>query len=943
MGATKLWKFGGMLPAWESHLIPDGQAVTASNCYLFSGALTGWRQPSLLRTLNNSAAKFAFRLPNVSESLAAAYLVFVSLPQDGDTVSLGEQTYTWRTSVTVNSPAYDVMIGVDTVAAATNIYAAFTFDNGNGTNQGILYGNNTSANPVIATLNQVPGYNNTVLATPTGEAVFLIAPDFGAAFNNITVAESTSNNRTTWLANASSLSYVTTTFQGGTNPTFDSTITSPSAFMEFLDPDTNVVKSQVVEDAFKRFYIASPSVQPLYNTTNRILAGSPAFDLGINPPACAPGVSVAGGGNTGLLGNTQVAAAGGTSPLNSNTVYLIPIVPTGAIQLQDVAWIPGSTDPNVHWAACIYEDTQLGASPTPTSPGALLNVTPFFTGILTGITQTATFTNPSSLSASTPYWIGIMMDVAENAVTANGSGQTSTFANTFANGFPLNAPVTAGGGPVFQMWGDFTTQDIIEARAYTYTWISAYGEESAPAPITLINGWSNGTWTIGLFSPPFDDTGINRNLAVIRLYRTVSSSTGLTTYYQVADISLGSSDPDAINFVNADTGCRPPSTTYTDTILDDQIALNFQLPSQTFFPPPADLQGFVSLPNGVIASWKNNEIWFCEPYFPHAWPPGNVLAVDFPIVGLGVTLGAVVVCTSATTYVVAGATPGQMSLTKCSKPEPCTSRGSIVSLDSGVYYISPNGLIQVPNTAQLANLTQSWIKKEDWDALVPQKNTRAVALATTYFCWGTTNNTDTSVAQTGFNIALDTDDQASFSIWPQPGGHRLGFMSMTSPLGFNIDNLLIDPWSGQAVLIMNQQEYWYDFTSPTPIIQTYNWKSKKYQADARKNYSALRVFCQVPNTTPVQNPVPNTSPAYDPSWNTLGTGQWGIIKVWADPNDGTNSGNMVLVMARELRKNGQIMRLPDGYKAENWQIEVLARVTVTNIQVATSVQELGQV
>ena len=942
MSVAKLWKFGGMLPAWSAHLIPDGQAVSASNCYLFSGSLIGWRQPSLLRQLNNSAAKFAFRLPTVSESLAAAYLLLLSLPLDGDTVTLGEQTYTWRNTVTTTNSAYDVLIGADTNAAATNLYAAFTFDNGNGTNQGVLYGNNTSNNPVIATLNQVPGYNNAVIAANLGMAVFVIAPDFGAAYNNIPVSESTNNLRTSWLANTNSLSNTTTVFVGGTNPTFDSTITSPSAYMEFLDPDTTVVKSQVVNDAYKRFYIASPSVQPLYNTTNRILAGSAAFDLGINPPACAPGVSVTGGGNTGQLGSFTVAAAGGAVTVDANTVYLIPIVPTGAIQLQDVVFVSGTDSATVNWQVCIYEDTALGASTTPTTPGALLNVSPTQTGLTNGVNAIGTFTNPSSLSMNTPYWIGFITDTTIQVQLPQSSQATSVFASTFANGLPLTAPAVFSSGPL-QLWGDFITQDVIQARAYTYTWISAYGEESAPAPITLINGWSNGTWTIGLFSPPFDDTGINRNLAVIRVYRTVTGSSGLTTYYQIADISLGSSDPDAIKFVNADTGCLPPSATYTDTLLDDVVALNFQLGSQTFFPPPADLQGFVTLPNGVIAAWKSNEVWFCDPYFPHAWPPGNVLAVDFPIVGLGTTLGAVVVCTSANAYVISGATPGQMSITKCSKPEPCTSRGSIVSLESGVYYISPNGLITVPNTGQLRNLTQSWIKKEDWDALVPQKNTRAITLATTYFCWGTTNGSDTSVAQIGFNIALDTDDQASFTIWPQPGGHRLGFMEMTSPLGYNIDNLFVDPWTGQGVLIMNGQEYWYDFTNPNPIIQTYNWKSKKYREDARKNFSAMRVFCTVPSTTPLQNPQRNEAPAYDPSWNTLQSGQWGIIKVWADPDDGSHSGNMVLVMARELRKNGQIMRLPSDYKAENWQVEVLSRVNISNIQVATSIGELAKV
>ena len=41
----KLQQFGGMLPAWDDHLIPDGQASSSLNGYLFSGRLQGWREP----------------------------------------------------------------------------------------------------------------------------------------------------------------------------------------------------------------------------------------------------------------------------------------------------------------------------------------------------------------------------------------------------------------------------------------------------------------------------------------------------------------------------------------------------------------------------------------------------------------------------------------------------------------------------------------------------------------------------------------------------------------------------------------------------------------------------------------------------------------------------------------------------------------------------------
>ena len=945
MGAKKLDKFGGMLPAWSQTLIPDGQAVTASNCYLFSGELNGWRVPTLLRNLTNSAAKFAYRLPTVTQALAQAFLVFLANPVPGDTVILGEITYTFTNSsaAILGTVGYYVLIGGSPTATATNFLHAVTWDNGQGTNQGITYSFNTTANVAIATLNEVPGSNNGVVNTAFGPATQVIAPDYGAAFNNIQVAESTSTARMEWINNASTLTPATS-FAGGTNPTFDSTITGPSAWLEFLDPDTNVVKSQVVNDAFKRFYFASPSVQPMYNTTNRINAGLPAFDLGINPPQCAPGLTITGGGNLGTLGLTT--SIGGASVANANFVYLYPVVPTGAIQIDDVTIVGGAANNTANWQTVVFADVNEGVGSAPTAPGTFLNASPTVTGWAVG-QNVGTFANPSFLTQGVVYWIGFMTDTAVAVEQGDATTPMYGFSNTFTNGFPVQAPPTIQVSPNtqanFQMWMDFETSDVIEARSYVYTWISAYGEESAPSPFTLLNGWTNATWTVTLFPPPADDLGILRNLAVARIYRTVTGTSGLTTYYQVADVSLGSTDPDAVLFVAADTGCLPPSNTYVDTTADNVIAIQTQLPSTNFFPPPTDLLGFVGMPNGVIAAWKANEIWFCEPYFPHAWPPGNVVAVDFPIVGLGVTVGALVATTSAYAYVVTGTTPGTMNLFKCPKPEPCTSRGSMVSLESGVYYTSPNGLIVVPNTGQLRNITQSWIKKEDWDALVPQKNTRAIALATTYFSWGTTNGADTSVAQVGFNIALDTDDSSSFTIWPQPGGHRLGFMPMISPLNYNIDNLFTDPWTGQGVLIMNGQVYWYDFTNANPIIQTYNWKSKKYREVARKNYSALRVFCTVPASTPAQNPGRNEKPAYDPSWNTLQSGQWGIIKVWADPNTTDFDGRMVLVMARELRKNGQIMRLPDGYKAENWQVEVLARVTISNIQIGTSVDELGEV
>ena len=45
-------------------------------------------------------------------------------------------------------------------------------------------------------------------------------------------------------------------------------------------------------------------------------------------------------------------------------------------------------------------------------------------------------------------------------------------------------------------------------------------------------------------------------------------------------------------------------------------------------------------------------------------------------------------------------------------------------------------------------------------------------------------------------------------------------------------------------------------------------------------------------------------------------------------------------MTRELRETGELMRLPSGFKADFWQIELEAVVSIDSVQMATSVKEL---
>jgi hypothetical protein len=503
------------------------------------------------------------------------------------------------------------------------------------------------------------------------------------------------------------------------------------------------------------------------------------------------------------------------------------------------------------------------------------------------------------------------------------------------------------------MWGDVTSNAVLEARSYVYTWVTGYGEESAPSPPTVVTGWSNATWEIDLFTPPPDDMGVLRNIITKRIYRSISGNTGVTSYFLVTP-PLGVNAATCATLAGAAAAAaavkasQVPSfagnalvpvansfdipiaqAAFFDVVDDATIAFNAALTSILWTPPPENLQGILSMPNGMAVGFKGNEVWFCEPYHPHAWPSIYTITTEFPIVGIGVIGQSAVICTSGTPYVATGTHPAQMSLQKTLYPAPCASRGSILSADQGVYYSAQNGLMLVKADGSVTNTTELWITRDKWNTLAPQKNLRVIMLASCYFAFGTVNGADHSVAQKGFTIELAGGDSASFTIWPQPGGHRLGLTQLTAPGGFDIYNVQVDPWTGTGLLIQNGGVYYYDFTDQTPTMMPYKWRTKVYEQTSKQNYEAMRIFFTVPAGTS-QNGTRNVN---DPQ-PTLASDQYGIVRVYGDGN---------LVTTREIRNSGELLRILSGFKYTEWQWEFEARVIISIAKVATSVRELGSI
>jgi hypothetical protein len=871
-----LHRFGGMFPAMDDLLLPDGQAASSTNGYLFSGALEPWRKAKLLRETTLTSPGFVYRLPRKSDSVATATIYIASLPPEGAQLVLGEETYTF--TATVNDP-YSVKIGATRAACATNLHAAFTYDDGAGTNNGVLYGDGTLANPAIDEVAD--------LATDDPR-VTVYAPEAGAAYNTTNV--SSTDASLVWKYGSN----VTTTLLGGANISLETDITGDSTWLEFADPYTDVIRSPVVDDQFDRFYYASSSEPPKYNTRERIEAGEHPWLLGVPAPGCEPAVEVSGGGDTATIGfPTSITTATGNP--GSNVLYLIPIRPAGAQILNDVTALAAGDFLTARFTAVLYDDLA-GV------PHTLLNVGTQVESIVTGQEVASLFTNPTGLLMNVQYWIGFMVDTAVEWQKANNTGSTGGVSlNTYSNGPPPIIQNFIAGFPELQVWGNLTTSSVLSARSYVYTYVSEYGEEGPPSPATVIDGWSNGTWTVGLFQPPPDQLGVTRNLKKIHLYRTVTAQTGATTYYFVAELDI-------------------TTDVYTDIITDDVVVTNNQLLSQLWTPPPETLQGFVVLPNGILAGWKGNELWFSEPYRPHAWPPSYVLTTEYPIVGLGVSGNSVIAGTNGAPYIASGVSPGVMTATKVENSEPCHSRNSIIGNNDGVYYTSPNGLILVTQYGEVKNATERWITRERWQQLTPQSDVGAAFMNGQYYAW------QMGGGDAGFTIELTPGDKT-------PAG--LGFQLLDNELETGIVNVIVDPWSSVTMLLTDGEVNYLDFTDQEPELCVVDWSSKIFQRKYKQNFEAMRILFQVPPNTPTRNTTRLEADLDDPVWlEPLPEDRYGYILVYA-ANE--------LVTAREIRQNQEILRITSDFKHESWQWRIITRLRIRTLQVGTSVKGLANV
>lgn len=433
---------------------------------------------------------------------------------------------------------------------------------------------------------------------------------------------------------------------------------------------------------------------------------------------------------------------------------------------------------------------------------------------------------------------------------------------------------------------------VLETRAYVYTWLSAFFEEGPPSPPTVVTGKIDDTWAIGMTAPTGADT-TNRVLTYTNIYRTVTSSAGVATYYFVAQLPIA-------------------TLAYNDVLADSAITSAGVLQSTNYLSPPAGLQGLTVMANGIMAGWLNNEIWFSVPYKPHAWPPQFQISTEYPIVAMAGVGQSLLIGTEGYPYFATGVSPDQMALGRIPAPEPCVSRGSMVSTEFGAYYASPNGLVFLSASGQAKNVTRSTISKQSWEKLLNLKELRAALLNGAYFVYcGVQVGAfePTAFENSAFQMASNTGTRTGLLIeFEQPS---VGVTRLLAPV--TIFNVFTDPWTSEVLLVSDTAVYWMNLASLAQ--QPYTWTSKIFTMPYPANLGAAKITYDLP---------PDGSTA---------TSQ---ISVYA----WNNGQPPFLWLQRTLPASNKVFRLPDGFKADAYQFQVTGNLIIKNFQFASTAKEL---
>ncbi|SFN73244.1 hypothetical protein [Nitrosospira briensis] len=531
------------------------------------------------------------------------------------------------------------------------------------------------------------------------------------------------------------------------------------------------------------------------------------------------------------------------------------------------------------------------------------------------------------------------------------------------------------------------------ARAYVYTFVTQWGEESRPSPASAVTtGRVDDAWGLtnldtappnsGIVTGAVKDTPLSGQVEVtldtvfglraseeiafasatgledlngkftvasvdsatkkiVILLRTTQIYTGGGTWQRVAPHNTSGMTKRIYRTLTTSSGTEyhylvtipAGMTSYNDTAADSAVALGEVLPSATWDMPPADMKGITILANGIAAGFVGNEILFSEPFKPYAWPSAYRQTYDQDIVALGVSGTTLIGMTKGNPFTITGVEPVTMGggMEKLSVAWPCMTKRGVASFAFGIGYPAPQGMVIVGANSDI--VTKDLFTQKEWAELNPGTFIAASA-DNRYYCGYT-------VEGSSLMFVIDKAESASFIKVNQ-----------------RITCIWADPATGRLYVALDRKIYEWEGDSGTKL--TYEWKSKKFVSAPPVNYSAAKIDADF-EMSEAESAAAKSS--YDAA---LGANQalidFGEVDDGlADPSLGEDEigGDAMqaipplvidslqfqlwadgdLKFTRQVR-NTRAFRLPGGYKADNVEVVLSGNVKVSGVVLAETMDGL---
>jgi hypothetical protein len=161
-----------------------------------------------------------------------------------------------------------------------------------------------------------------------------------------------------------------------------------------------------------------------------------------------------------------------------------------------------------------------------------------------------------------------------------------------------------------------------------------------------------------------------------------------------------------------------------------------------------ELLGLIGLPNGVNAGFVGQDVYLTPAYKPHTFPQSYMNTVHHPIVALSSIQSNLLVLTTGQPYLISVDDPSNTRPEDVNISQACVSAQSVAKFGSGVLYASPDGLVYV-GTDGAKVITEGIFSKAQWEKLNPA-SMHGCQFDGRYYGWFSGATLDNAPAQGGF-------------------------------------------------------------------------------------------------------------------------------------------------------------------------------------------------